>query len=224
MTTPTTNYGILKPDATERADIRVINNAFIGFENAIQNVIDTELVVVPFMGCWDITSVYEVLTTDASSTDFTNGDINISTDGVWREKWRRPNATFGDVGFTPPNGEWIFNESGIYRITYHFNVKINPSYSEGFFEFALKPTASSAPYWPTHMITVPNLYDGMTTVQHSCLVKVASSSADIPLDEYFEVVWAGGNLSGTTKFIQKDPNNFYWWQTAWVEIEWVRPI
>jgi hypothetical protein len=111
MTTPTTNYGWLKPQATEKANITVVNTMMDDVDADMKSVETTNSTKIYPMGQYRI---------KRKTTLNGDGNVDLLTStlpDLWEEEWfAEGNAgawTFEETG------NLRFTSAGIYRITYN---------------------------------------------------------------------------------------------------------
>ena len=120
MTTPTTNYGWLKPDADEAADINVLNTLFDAMDTDIKAVRDSLDSRIYSLGQY---SVKRTFTYGGGTSPNT---LVSSVADLWQEDW----FSTGNVGAWSFAGTGLlqFTEAGIYKVCYQFTL---PSYGSG---------------------------------------------------------------------------------------------
>lgn len=114
MTTPTTNYGWLKPNPTEPADIRVINTLLDDMDADIKAVENSLTSKIYRLGQYRIKRKIS-MTGDGSVYMLTS-----SLNDLWEEEW----VSAGNTGSwdMQGTGKLSFSSPGIYRINYAFTA------------------------------------------------------------------------------------------------------
>lgn len=119
MTTPTTNYGWLKPQATEKANISVINTMMDDIDADMKTVETTNSTKIYPMGQYRIKR--KITLTGAA-------DVNLLTStlpDLWEEEWF---AEGNAGGWTfEETGNLRFTAAGIYRFVYLFTIPTDTS-------------------------------------------------------------------------------------------------
>jgi hypothetical protein len=114
MTTPTTNYGWLKPNPTEPADIRVINTLMDDMDADIKAVSDTLTSKTYRM------AQYRIKRKVTMTGDGTVWMATSSLNDLWEEEW----VSAGNTGSwdMQGTGKLSFSSPGIYKICYLFTA------------------------------------------------------------------------------------------------------
>lgn len=114
MTTPTTNFGWLKPNPTEPADIRVINTLLDAMDADIKAVENSLTSKIYRLGQYRLK---RKISMGGSGTAF---NLTSSLNDLWEEEWLSAGNT-GNWTF-PGSGKLQFTAPGIYKINYLFTV------------------------------------------------------------------------------------------------------
>lgn len=116
MTTPTTNYGWIKPDPTEPADIRVINTLMDAMDTSIKSVRDT-------LGSKVYrTAQYRIIRkiTISGGAVVSKLTSTVTTNALWEREWYDA-GNIGGWDFQPW-GDLSFSSYGIYKISYQLSI------------------------------------------------------------------------------------------------------
>lgn len=220
MTTPTTNYGWLKPNPTEPADIRVINTLLDDMDTDIKAVETALGSNIYTMAQYRIKRQF---TYDGASS---GGAVTSSLDDLWEEEWRVDGNT-GNWVF-PGSGKLQFTEAGIYRLSYQWTIPtLAQAVTSGTVSVGLKVLSSGDQVPRTKSYIRSNTTDNVTqfprtTVQGNFYVWAGPGSDQCLLNtEYYFVVQTISTAGDVDMIIS--PNDLLPFRSQFT-IECVRPL
>lgn len=136
MTTPTTNYGWLKPDPTEPANITVIDTLLDDMDADIKAVETALGSKIYTMAQYRIKRKF---TYDGAAA---GAGVTSSLNDLWEEEWRVDGNT-GNWVF-PGSGKLQFTEAGIYKFGYQWTIPtLSQSVTSGTVSVGLHVVSSS---------------------------------------------------------------------------------
>lgn len=219
MTTPTTNYGWLKPDPSEAADIRVINTLLDDMDADIKAVQDSLSSNIYPLG------QYRLMKKEGLAGGGTVSLITSTEPDLWSEDWYVPGNT-GAWTF-PSTGKFQFTAAGIYRVHYSFTIPtitqaVTSGYSSiGIYDLSSNQVKRAKVY--TRSNTTDNVTNfTRTTLLGSVYVWAASGSDQCLLNTEYAIGIQQHTTSGTIQ-MNFTPNDILPF-TAQVTLECVRGL
>lgn len=163
MTTPTTNYGWLKPNPTEPADIRVINTLLDAMDTSIKSVENTLQSNIYKAAQYRVKRKFTY-----SDDGFTAYPVSApDTQDLWEEFWVTDKYNAGEWTF-PASGLLRFTAAGIYKITFNYTI---PTYgsttTSGTVSIGLHNTGTTNQVRRTKTYIRSNTCDNVTNFQRT---------------------------------------------------------
>lgn len=217
MTTPTTNYGWLKPDPAEAADIRVINTLLDDMDADIKAVQDALQSKIYTIGQYRIKRKISV--TGSGALYY----LNSLTPDLWEEEWLATGNT-GSWTF-PETGVLTFTSAGIYKINYSFtSATFQSSTTSGYLSMGLYLNTGGSLVARTEVFIASNTCDNVTIFPRTTVVGsvYVSTSSNISVGTEYKFglkhTTSSGSINMLFNPIDIDPFR------SQVTIECVRPL
>lgn len=228
MTTPTTNFGWLKPDPEEPVSLSVYNQWLDDFDADMKSKETERAVEIPFMAEYRLVTGSGYLAGQDQFASSTSAHNISSRPLVWEKVWEpfyynsggfdNTTLTFG----VPSNSSRLeFTATGIYRFTYYFSF-FNTTGVSGYLQMHVRNASLGADLPETLCGVRSQSYVGTTVLSHTSYLKVTASAGTVNVGDLLEF-WlkteASDSAAATLRINDADE-----WVRPRVQVEWVRPL
>lgn len=201
MTTPTTNYGWLKPTASEKANISVINTLMDDMDADIKSVSDTLQSKIYKMAQYRLKRTITLIG-GGTVTYIRHTDVP-----YWETEWDSGGNTGGWVFGAEGDGLLKFTSPGVYRINYQFTIlSYQASTSSGYCSIGLYDDATTNQVTRAKTYVRMNTCDNVnnfqrSTLQASVYIWAGSGTDQCALNTYYKFGVQQHTTAGTIQLI-----------------------